>query len=464
MKNIWTGRHVAHDMSGFGHMSGFVKGVDYYCDRAILLPVDTVYVLKDESGKGLVEEHQAFLRRPEVALGPNNVVQVSGSDIFAGIMSDRLVLEKLQRATMNGSCMQIFCMTKRAEAFFAESLISKHCIDSAPLEIANKLNDKVELRRIGESMGLSHAFLDYVVADEIEKTKSAVKTFLARPQEEVPFAVVKQVDRAGGDGFLRIMRGDDLDELLLPYFERYGNKRVLIEEGHPHKALSMQVAVGQPRSFQVVGWTRQLVEAERGRHFGNSMVRMATGHEHPLIDKEHRHSMKVWSLLHSERAHAYPVRYRGILGYDYMLLKRPRKDGRDLFLLECNARQTASTYPLAVSHQMEGRGKDEWGITMWNAVSTAAQSVGEVLAKLGDDLVFSGTRGIIPFNPRLMALPEEHATKVERITQEIESDSRERRLLELGEAPGRQVGIIAVGNDLVEAGRMGREAKARLIK
>lgn len=470
MRNLWSDLHIAHDMSGFGHMSGLIKGVAHYSDRAMLLPGAVVYVRKDESGLGLVDEHVAFLKRPEVSLGPQKVVQVGGNDIFSGIMSDPFVLEGLQKATMRGSRVQVFCMTKRAEAFFAEALISANRIDTAPLQISSRLNDKIELRRIGVELGLQHAFLEHEVATDPARVVEAVKAFLARPQEEVPFVVLKQADLAGGDGFLKIMRDDDLDALLHPYFGRFENKRIIVEEGHPHKALSIQVAVRErPKGFRIVGWTRQLVHADQGRHFGNSMVRMAPGQEHPLIHREHRHSMETWSVMFSEYAHDRIVGYHGTIGFDLLLLKRPRKDRRDLFMGECNARETASTYPLAVSHQLEGRGATEWGITMWNAVPTSARSYGEALAKLGD-LTFSVTRGIVPFNPRLIALPEEYAGKFEghadHLIAAAGSDLASvpaARLRALGAPPERQVGIIAVGKDLAEAGRMGREAKRRLM-
>lgn len=436
-------------MSGFGHMSGLDKGVEHYADRAMVLPAEVVYVKKDGSGLGLVDEHLAFLKRPDVALGPNKIIQVDGQDLFSGIMSDPFVREDFQKSTMRGSRVQIFCMTPRAESFFMEMMIDARQIDSAPLEIASKLNDKIELRRIGASMGLSHAFLDHVVADDPTTAVLAVKTFLARPPEDVPFVVVKQADLAGGEGFLKIMRGDDLDRIMHPYFGRFVGKRALIEEGHPHKAISIQIAVEHSTRYvgRILGWTRQLVHADTGRHFGNSMVRMSPGQEHPLIAAEQRRNMETWADTFARFAHERIVGYHGTIGFDLIRLNRPKRDpglpkvGRDLFMLECNARQTASTYPLAVSHQLESgkRGAETWAITMWNAVPTSARSYGEILSRLGDglgdaedNLVFRHARGIIPFNPRLLTLDEP------------------------------SIGIIAVGRDLVDAGRMGREAKRRL--
>ena len=144
--------------------------------------------------------------------------------------------------------------------------------------------------------------------------------------------------------------------------------------------------------------------------------------------------METWSRILTEYARDRIVSYRGTIVFDYRRLRRPKvfRDAlRHLYMLECNARQTASTYPLAVSAQLEGRGLDSWAMLMLNGVRTNARSLGEVLMKLGD-IAFDTNLGVLPFNTRLMTLSRPHC------------------------------GLIVVGKDFTEAGKMLNAAKRRL--
>jgi len=142
--------------------------------------------------------------------------------------------------------------------------------------------------------------------------------------------------------------------------------------------------------------------------------------------------METWSRMMTEHVRDQVVAYSGTIGFDFLRIKRPKKNGRRFFILECNARQTASTYPLAVSAQLKGRGLKAWSMIMLNAVPTKARSFGELEKRLGN-LLFHSTLGVLPFNPRLMTLPEPHC------------------------------GLIIVGKDFTEAGKMLGAAKQRLL-
>lgn len=433
MRKLWSNIWAMHDMSGFGHMHRLVPGVQFYSDRAMLLPAQTVVVHENGTGSGLLEEYEAFLRRPEVALGPNRIIRVKGDDLFSGIMCDPFVLEDLRRAVMHGGRPQVFCMTPRAEAFFKEAMIDERKVDSAPLEIANKMNDKAWLRtQAAPQAGISHAFLDYRVETSPRRVYSAVTEFLRRRKDEMPFVVLKRTNLAGGDGFLRVTRDDDVKKVVGRYMRRHIGHRIIIEEGQPGQELSMLLNVRGRSSVRVIGWTRQIVGAD-GRHRGNTMTwRRGPSSPHPDVNEEDRRTMETWSRMLAEYARDRIVSYEGEIGTDQVRINRPKRDGRQFFIREVNARQTASTYPLAVSSQLEGRGEDAWNMVMLNGVRTKSRALDDLLKRL-DDLTFERCKGVLPFNPRLMTLPDPHC------------------------------GLIVVGKDFTETGKMLKAAKERLV-
>ena len=91
--------------------------------------------------------------------------------------------------------------------------------------------------------------------------------------------------------------------------------------------------------------------------------------------------------------------YEDFCGFDYM----KRKSDGQIFALECNARLTASTYPLAIASQLKGR---NWGIVMLNGIPTSAKNFGDLRGKLGDRLFRPDDGGLLPFNIRLMTLKD----------------------------------------------------------
>ena len=431
MKTIWNVWAV-HDMSPFGYLHRKVPGIRFYCDRALLLPSPVTVIHENGEGGELLDEYLAFLRRPEVAMGPNKVYRVRGDNLYDGMLADHDLILDMHRFVRGKGRVQLFCMTELAEDFFRKANLSQRDIEAAPLQVSKDMNDKARLREIGREAGVGHIFLDHEIKTDQTDIVRAVKRFLS-DEHEAEFAVVKRTNLAGGEGIIFIRPGEDVETAIEMFLTVHGcdekgaRQKIMIEAGYRHVSYSTQLVFGDTKRPRFLGPMVQIVE--NGCHQGNTMAwKSSPGNPHPGIDDEDRiemmsHSLSI-GLWARERFHGWC----GPVGFDFLKL---RSNGR-IVMSECNWRQTAATYPLAVSKQLEGRGLRQWGIVMLNGVATTSRSFGELEKKIGNDLMFDRVRGILPFNPRLMTLPDPHC------------------------------GIIAVAETVGKALVMANEAKQRL--
>jgi hypothetical protein len=510
MSKLWQGILAIHDTSGFGHLGERIPGVAFYADRALLAPVDVAVIQSDG-----FDDYLCWLRT--VGIGPKRIVCVDDVNLFRGLLDgpakvsefsagpDGLRLhwnvelepiKMLQAYARRGGKIQVFCMTEEAEAFFGRAGIDRRHIQSAPLESSRKMNDKAELRRVGERAGVRQAFLPYAATRDPKRVMSEVLRFLAQPPSEAEFVVLKRTNLAGGDGFLKIprglpeedvkarvveylrahhwndltlvthredgsapdaerpmdraavrdhgkaceavaaafaedplvshvsvtrtdivggatvrfRRGEAFQQALRNYLDQHGRNEILVEAGFDHWAYSNLVVIRGWNNIRILGPTRQIVDDETGRHLGNMMLcqpdptafpKGITGHPMDVLEKEDVVGMSLFSRRLAEEAHTRECGYEDFLGFDYM---KRKSDGR-IFVFECNARLTASTYPLAIASQLTGR---NWGIVMLNGIPTKARTFGELRDRLGDRLFRPVDGGILPFNIRLMTLPDPH--------------------------------------------------------
>ena len=507
MPKLWQGILAIHDTSGFGHLGEHIPGVEFYADRALLTPVDVAVIQSDG-----FDDYLEWLRT--VGIGPKRIVCVDDVNLFRGLLDGHAKVSEfspgasgpklhwnvepqpvkmLQAFVRHGGKIQVFCMTEEAEAFFERAAIDRRQIQSAPLLSARRMNDKAELRRVAERAGVPQAFLPYAATRDPARVMSEVFRFLAMPETEAEFVVLKRTNLAGGDGFLKIPRGLSEDEVktrvveylrenhwndltfvthredatapdaripmdraavrdldkaydavravfeahpkvthvtvartdvvggasvrfrrgehfrddLRNYLGQHGRNEILVEAGFDHWAYSNLVVI-RGRDLRILGPTRQIVDDETGRHLGNMMLCKAeseafpkhvTGHPNDVLTKEDIVGMSLFSRRLAEEAHTRDEGYEDFCGFDYM---KRKSDGR-IFALECNARLTASTYPLAIAAQLKGR---NWGIVMLNGIPTSARNFAGLRDKIGDRLFRPDDGGLLPFNIRLMTLEQ----------------------------------------------------------
>jgi len=506
MPKLWQGILAIHDTSGFGHLGEHIHGVEFYADRALLAPVDVAVIQSDG-----FDDYLRWLR--SVDIGPKRIVCVDDVNLYRGLLNgpvkvsefargrDGLELhwnvepepiKMLQAFVRRGGKIQVFCMTEEAEAFFDRAGIDRKQIQSAPLESARRLNDKAEFRRVAERAGITQAFLPYAATRDPSRVMTETLRFLALPEKDAEFVVLKRTNLAGGDGFLKIPRGlpeedvkarvveylreHDWNRLTLvthcedrsapdaeiplgraeirdfeksceavlsafatdprvthvsvtrtdvvggasvrfrrgaqfrddlrSYLGQHGRNEILVEAGFDHWSYSNLVVIRGHRDIRVLGPTRQIVDQETGTHLGNMMMCVAdheafpkglTGHPNDLLLKEDIVTMTLFARRLAEEAHLRDEGYEDFLGFDFM----KRKSDGGIFALECNARLTASTYPLALAAQLKGR---NWGIVMLNGIPTKARNFSEIREKIGRRLFTPTEGGLLPFNIRLMTL------------------------------------------------------------
>lgn len=506
MSKLWQGILAIHDTSGFGHLGEHIPGVEFYADRVLLTPVDVAVIQSDG-----FDDYLRWLRT--VGIGPKRIICVDDVNLFRGLLNGPVRVSEfapgspeptlhwteepqpiklLQAFVRHGGKIQVFCMTEEAEEFFRKAGIDRRQIQSAPLESARKMNDKAELRRAAERADIKNAFLPYVASRDPARVMTETLRFLAMPEAEAEFVVLKRTNLAGGDGFLKIPRGtseedakamvvaylrenhwndltlvthcedgsakdaerpmdraavrdfDKACEALLAafaedphvtnvtvtrsdivggasvrfrrgepfrdglrnYLGQHGRNEIIVEAGFDHWPYSNLVVIRGYKNIRILGPTRQIVEENTGRHLGNMMLCQAdhaafpkhlTNHPNDVLTKEDIVCMSLFSRRLAEEAHMRDEGYEDFLGFDYM---KRRSDGQ-VFMLECNARLTASTYPLAIAAQLKGR---NWGIVMLNGIKTSARTFTELRGKIGDRLFRPDAGGLLPFNIRLMSM------------------------------------------------------------
>lgn len=480
MRQPWQDLCVVHDTTAFTNIGSQVSGVRWYSDRALLLPAGLAVI-----EKGIDPAYLKWLKSPGVQLGPKEIVQVDGPNLWDGLEADREALDKVASfLRLQSGRIQPFVMTLETQEFFRRNGIGRRQIHGAPLEISRVMNDKAALRHLVDDTRL---FPPNVSTRDPETVMATVKKRMALPSNELDFVVVKRTNLAGGDGilflplgspyeeavteFMReqhandirvvarrkgaheyvlvhegttrergevsrlvheflsrpekevcdvivygmdilgntstppITRQDDIEARLGSFLTKHSDNEIIIEYGYDSKSFSTQLMMDEGKGMHFLGVTEQIVD-ECGRHLGNKISRR----RHPdRMPKEDWVTMEQYSRLAAGLAHESVNGYSGTIGFDFIKRKR---DG-SIYMIECNGRQTAATYPIAVSHQLEGRrpvltigGADvNWGVMMLNGVTTTTRSFGELAERLGSKLLFEGTSGAIPFNIRLMGLP-----------------------------------------------------------
>lgn len=246
--------------------------------------------------------------------------------------------------------------------------------------------------------------MDRAAVRDFEKACEALRaTFEEDPL--VTNVTVTRTDVIGGAS-VRFRRGEQFRDGLRSYLGQHGRNEIIVEAGFDHWPYSNLVVIRGYKNFRVLGPTRQIVDDETGTHQGNMMLCQAdpeafpknlTGHPNDVLTKEDIVSMSLFSRRLAEEAHTRNEGYEDFLGFDYM----KRKSDGGIFALECNARLTASTYPLAIAAQLKGR---NWGIVMLNGIPTEARNFTELRGKIGDRIFRPDVGGLLPFNIRLMTL------------------------------------------------------------
>lgn len=374
-----------HDLTtGFEGLS--VPGIPFYADRALMLR-GTALVRS-----GPIDDYLAYLR--DVDIGPSEVIRLDSDRLVADLATNEGVRAAVLDRVRQGRKLQFFSVTSREEALLDSLGLDWSCVYGAPPRIGAEANDKAELRRLGERLGLTHSFPRHRIcgARDTGAVYGAVGTMLAG--DECDFVVLKRPDLASGDGMRLVERRRDWLETVHPYLAQHvAAREIIVEAGFRHVPMSAQWEIGADGpSFACA--TAQLIDSAFV-HLGNVL----SSGELPSVSADDVDAMRRMS---EPFVRDYWSRgFRGICGFDFL---RAERDGR-LYMLECNGRVTATTYANGIAREVAHR-RDGWAIVMTNvSAASSVRTFDDVRRFLGPAL-FDGRQGALPFNLRCLALPE----------------------------------------------------------
>lgn len=366
-----------------------ISGKQFYADRALLLP-GVVFVSSGEEISG----YHDYLR--ECGIGASKVYQVAGPDMYSGILGDQDVRGDICRLVGDGYKIEFFNSTSKEEDFVREMGFDwKKDTVSAPAEISIHADNKAWLRSFAKEIQCEQVFPRHSVC----RSKAEVLrelSFISEADPKPDFMVLKKTNLASGLGLVKLRT--DMNELLraqlTDYFNKNGEKAELIlEAGYLHAPLSILWDIGE-RDFSVAAFTRQILD-EKFVHQGNIIAT----HNLPGVSEADRITMVAktspFVLAMQKKG------YRGLCGFDLMKTRSGY-----IFVLECNARVTATAYIVGLLRQIRVEHSSRpCALHTQNLYPKNAVSFKELKTKLGG-LVFKGIAGILPFNVRCLALPE----------------------------------------------------------
>lgn len=361
-----------------------LTGLAFYADRALLLPGITVVHAGED-----IHEYRCFLA--ERGIGAELVLQVGNEDILNSVKAYPPYAEAIRTLVDAGAKIQFFNSTEAEADFLRELGLSWEDTVSALPDVSRIADNKAELRRLADTLGKSDAFpLHFFCKSEAEILRSVGEILESRPD----FVVLKRADLASGIGTVKL-RTDNRDILraqVADYVAKYGRgKELIVEAGFFHTPYSILWDI-HPPEYEVITASRQILSS-RFEHEGNIIGSISSAPVSHDDEMEMELLTKPFVVAFRERG------YRGICGFDCMKASNGR-----MYLLECNARITATYYAAAVAEQLPG---NDWVLYMRNMFPTRVRSFAELHTLLiNEGVLFDGEVGVLPFNVRCLKLPE----------------------------------------------------------
>lgn len=379
-----------------------LPGKNLYADRALLLPGTAVVSSGDE-------DFSAYLNylRETAEIGAKEVVQIPGEDIYASFFEREEIVECLRGILSSGSKLEFFNSSLPGERLLNKLGLHWRDTLSPPPGVAGYFDNKVYLRTISGELRCGQVFPPHVVCASERRVNLDIEILETKARnkygQKCDFLILKRPDLASGKGMIRL-RTDSPELLraqLRAYFDKYGEDQpCLLEAGYEHVPVSILWNIGEVDA-SVLAVTRQILN-ERFEHEGNIIssgpIAGISSHDREMMIA--KTAPFIWAMQGRG--------YRGVCGFDLMRTKTGM-----IFVLECNARFTASAYAAGVGAQIgDSWGNSPWTIYMRNIYPQKIRSfrtLSQVLAAKQDSgsvLFDEWNDGALPFNVRCLGLPE----------------------------------------------------------
>jgi len=398
-----------HQIDGFGELTTIP--VERYIERSLLMG-GTVCVTEDT-------DTCICPWLQENGLAPDELIRVPGRCMFSTLSAGGPLLEDLKQRLQDGARLQFFHPTRLESDFLrAAGLDWKHTMSCEPA-IAHRLGNKAYLRRVSDSLQGAGAFPKHIILAEgwnLTDLDYAIRRLEPRGDQVGRWHVlVKPVDLAGGDGICRTSSA-----LFRKFADRFMGREVIVEQEIVNReSLSAQwfMQAGDP---VYVGTSLQMHDG-----FVHQGELLSSGDDVVSADV----SRALRALTQPLVQHAVQLGYSGVLAFDAV---RDTRSGK-LYLLDADARATSATYCYAVAARL---GMKAWGMankiiepSRWIDTYSRARGI------LGYGLMFRRQRGtgVIPYMVGAL---------------------RHDRL--------RRIGLMAIEQDVSQAGALLEEAESRL--
>lgn len=340
-----------HDMSPFGAFLTKIKGLGSYASRALVQRgiVFTGYN-SDRSGRDIMA-NQKFLAN-HAGIGASEVVLVRGNNLAQAIMEQDqklALLDKIRKAVASGMPLE-FYLTRSMEPLVQKLGIGWHQISTALPAIASTFDDKYQLRYLGDTLNMRHAFSPWeMVPAERESVLKARERVLEAAKSVIPTDIVymKVHDYDGGVGIKR-WDADMPEHELRAFLDEYAGCSLVMDAGYPADKFETQICsmkvVFNDRAWLPLYFTKMIIDNDS--HNGNVV---AIGQD--VLEPHVKQLAINASLPFNNEAlqNGYGALITRTAGVDFLHVKHEGKS--HVFLLEYNARSSAADYAMAVCYE-----------------------------------------------------------------------------------------------------------------
>lgn len=444
----------------FGHVTAAqIPMLDHYPERAMVLP--GISVLSNRASIQDILSAHHDLR--ELGIGAKEVFIVPETKLAHGLCNSPENLERVKRhMDETGGMIRLFHPTKGILKHLKRAGFRRgEHVMVPPLMLVQFLNDKLELRRIGEGLiprinwygehilvptdkGFASRVIWRYDARRVAfwpwlrfpyyrtcKGEDASRQCIRSMLRKFECVFIKEPALGGGAGMLRITREtpvERIDRFLHAYAT--GECTLIVDEGIEGVDISVQWFIHPDGRVEKRFITRQYIVGN-SLHVGNGIAPALCPH-HALPEnwsEEEKVStcMHAWENTEPIVQWACEHGYVGPIGFD---LRATRRYGIT-YILECNGRFTAAGYPASVQEQLG----NNVAVGMRNCKVDVDGGYNGAKRALGDLMLTSREgSGIIIATPGSLSLPLEE----------------------------RKTFLIAVGKDLVEVEALFDESVRRL--
>ncbi|MDF1497017.1 MAG: hypothetical protein P1P90_03070 [Patescibacteria group bacterium] len=340
-----------HDMSPFGVFLSKIKGLGSYASRALVQRGIVFSGYEDERSRSNIVANHKFLKY-HAGIGAQELVLVRGNNLARALIEQDQALgcmEMIRQAVHSGMPLD-FYLTRYMEYFVEKLGLGWHQISTAQPTIADMFDDKYRLRCLGDELNMRRAFSPWeLVSAEFESVMQARERVLLEANAVVPTDIVylKVHDYDGGVGIMRLNK-DTPDDELREFLDEYRGCSLVMDAGYPADSFDTEIC-----SVKIVfddnGWTPLYftkMSIQNDAHNGNSV---AIGQQvlDPHVERQVVEIVTPFNNAAHENGYGALMPRTACIDF----LKVNYEGNVHIFLLEYNARSSASDYAMAVCYE-----------------------------------------------------------------------------------------------------------------